>query len=186
MNNLCSIEEVLEFTFPELERKLVQLGYEEGFARTLFKDVLRFLWIHSHEGEPFTPSVAIDEVWHEFILFTREYRDFCEQYLGRFVHHCPRPEGVWEIEKQRAIDVAGRLFPGIDLANWEGSPAAGSGCCDVGCGGCEDLNCDCEGIQNKFWQTEIAKRHRELASKLREVSDKRKEVERRLQDLKKL
>ena len=35
------------------------------------------------------PSRVIDDAWHEFILFTRNYRHFCEQALGFFLHHTP-------------------------------------------------------------------------------------------------
>ncbi|NQD91496.1 hypothetical protein HP532_02380 [Pseudomonas sp. CrR25] len=35
------------------------------------------------------PSQAVDVVWHEFILYTRQYRDFCQGGLGRFLHHTP-------------------------------------------------------------------------------------------------
>lgn len=34
------------------------------------------------------PSVRVDELWHEFILFTREYHAFCKR-LGGYVHHTP-------------------------------------------------------------------------------------------------
>jgi hypothetical protein len=35
-------------------------------------------------------SPNVDEVWHAFILFTREYADFCQSAFGIFVHHIPR------------------------------------------------------------------------------------------------
>jgi len=35
------------------------------------------------------PSQGVDDVWHEFILFTRTYRTFCDQAFGRFLHHTP-------------------------------------------------------------------------------------------------
>ncbi len=35
------------------------------------------------------PSQVVDEAWHEFILFTRAYDDFCHKALGRFLHHTP-------------------------------------------------------------------------------------------------
>lgn len=35
------------------------------------------------------PSQAVDDAWHEFILFTRNYQDFCRKGLGRFLHHVP-------------------------------------------------------------------------------------------------
>lgn len=31
----------------------------------------------------------IDNVWHTFLLFTREYAAFCESVAGRFIHHVP-------------------------------------------------------------------------------------------------
>ena len=35
------------------------------------------------------PSQVVDDAWHEFILFTREYQRFCDKSLGRFLHHTP-------------------------------------------------------------------------------------------------
>ncbi len=35
------------------------------------------------------PSQAVDVAWHEFILFTKSYQDFCNKTLGRFLHHTP-------------------------------------------------------------------------------------------------
>jgi hypothetical protein len=35
------------------------------------------------------PSRAVDAMWHEFILHTRAYRDWCDLALGRFLHHTP-------------------------------------------------------------------------------------------------
>lgn len=35
------------------------------------------------------PSQVVDDAWHEFILFTRQYQKFCRQGLGRFLHHTP-------------------------------------------------------------------------------------------------
>ena len=35
------------------------------------------------------PSQAVDDAWHEFILFTRQYDKFCTSAFGRFLHHTP-------------------------------------------------------------------------------------------------
>ncbi len=35
------------------------------------------------------PSQVVDDLWHDFILFTRHYRHFCDQAFGRFMHHTP-------------------------------------------------------------------------------------------------
>lgn len=35
------------------------------------------------------PSQAVDDLWHEFILYTRDYQTFCNRAFGRFLHHTP-------------------------------------------------------------------------------------------------
>jgi len=35
------------------------------------------------------PSQVVDDAWHEFILFTRQYDQFCRNAFGRFLHHTP-------------------------------------------------------------------------------------------------
>ena len=35
------------------------------------------------------PSQVVDELWHEFILFTRDYATFCQLAFGQFLHHTP-------------------------------------------------------------------------------------------------
>jgi hypothetical protein len=35
------------------------------------------------------PSVVADDLWHEFILYTREYEAFCRRAFGAFLHHSP-------------------------------------------------------------------------------------------------
>ena len=35
------------------------------------------------------PSQVADDLWHEFILYTREYDAFCRRAFGTFLHHTP-------------------------------------------------------------------------------------------------
>lgn len=35
------------------------------------------------------PSKVVDDLWHEFILFTKHYDEFCKKALGKFLHHTP-------------------------------------------------------------------------------------------------
>lgn len=35
------------------------------------------------------PSQVVDDLWHDFILFTRIYSTFCNRAFGRFLHHTP-------------------------------------------------------------------------------------------------
>jgi len=35
------------------------------------------------------PSQVVDDLWHEFILFTKQYQQFSNKALGRYLHHLP-------------------------------------------------------------------------------------------------
>jgi len=67
---------------PELEAKDRQL-----VARALRQFFIAYLT----SGRKFVsmPSQVVDELWHEFILYTRQYERFCQKAFGRFLHHTP-------------------------------------------------------------------------------------------------
>jgi len=41
----------------------------------------------------FSPSRIVDQVWHEHIQFTREYRTFCKKHFGKYMNHAPTVVG---------------------------------------------------------------------------------------------
>lgn len=51
----------------------------------------QFFLAHLKSGRAFVsmPSQVADEVWHEFILYTKNYEHFCRRAFGRFLHHSP-------------------------------------------------------------------------------------------------
>lgn len=60
--------------------------------RQLVARALRqFFLVYLHSGfRPIAmPSRLVDELWHEFILYTHHYQDFCRQAFGRYLHHTP-------------------------------------------------------------------------------------------------
>ena|SRR5688572_17810039 len=36
------------------------------------------------------PSKAVDAAWHEFIVLTKAYADFCQKAFGKYLHHTPK------------------------------------------------------------------------------------------------
>lgn len=55
------------------------------------------------------PSQVVDVAWHEFILFTRSYKEFCDRGLGRFLHHTPTEAMKTPTLAQEGIKRAWRL-----------------------------------------------------------------------------
>lgn len=55
------------------------------------------------------PSQAVDVAWHEFILFTRDYHQFCKKVFGRYLHHTPAEAMASQTSAQEGIKTAWRL-----------------------------------------------------------------------------
>jgi hypothetical protein len=81
----------LQYKNPDVvERLQKKLSLTNEAANLLFKDTLKFLSLAAlEEGYGLVPPQAIDAAWHHFILFTRDYSEFCDQYFGAFLHHVP-------------------------------------------------------------------------------------------------
>ncbi|WP_274363632.1 hypothetical protein [Paenibacillus thermotolerans] len=39
-------------------------------------------------------SPKVDDIWHEMLLFSREYEAFCRSFAGRVIHHTPHVNAV--------------------------------------------------------------------------------------------
>jgi len=66
------------------------------------------------------PSQVVDVAWHEFILYTREYKRFSIKALGRFLHHTPTEAMKSPTQATKGIKRAWRLAcakEGIDPKN---------------------------------------------------------------------
>jgi hypothetical protein len=54
-----------------------------------FDELLKYLCLCAVSGQGYGMRGPVDECWHTFIIFTKEYADFCDKVLGRFIHHAP-------------------------------------------------------------------------------------------------
>ncbi|HEX5407925.1 MAG TPA: hypothetical protein VFX16_37135 [Pseudonocardiaceae bacterium] len=63
---------------------------DRGLAERIMDQASAFLAaVGSRAGEKLSPSKLVDIGWHTFILYTREYADYCERVAGGFIHHEP-------------------------------------------------------------------------------------------------
>jgi hypothetical protein len=76
---------------------------EEG--ERLFTEVKRFLVLtHADESKIWDMySLRVDEVWHQFILFTKQYMDFCQRFFVRYVPH--NPSNAPEAHTRNSVEV---------------------------------------------------------------------------------
>ncbi|TAK94555.1 hypothetical protein EPO05_06195 [Patescibacteria group bacterium] len=115
------LEFVMDYQFdPLIHRMIDKYGWEELETRECFEDMKRYLCLAAQTGKPLVPSPRIDEIWHNFILFTMDYSEFCLTKLGRFIHHRPRRRDD-EPSRGNHVGLTIRLaqeFFGTLSANW--------------------------------------------------------------------
>lgn len=63
-------------------------------SHVLIEEVVKFLTLVGKYNVRLSPSYNVDMAWHEFILFTKKYEEFCNLNFGRFIHHTPEDNKV--------------------------------------------------------------------------------------------
>lgn len=144
-------EQVSAYEHPNLiERMVEKEGMEKEDAVALFGDLKRFLYLcmRNDTQKPLAPTEMIDTIWHNFILFTEDYRKFCEKYFNGFIHH--RPLTSAEVSASDGSMVRNtrefaELMLGADLSeNWQYFQHPGS--CGFGvCG----ASTNCQGVSTR-------------------------------------
>ncbi|MEC4724441.1 hypothetical protein HWQ46_02625 [Shewanella sp. D64] len=104
------IEAVLAYQNKNVTDRFIKLyGVEEAEAVEIFEDVKRWLWMAAEAREQGIDQpvvidralVVLDEMWHNFMLFTRDYGQFCKDFFGGYIHHSPMTaEGVASAESE--------------------------------------------------------------------------------------
>lgn len=94
-----SLADVLAYRHPGVVRRYAKehhASVEE--AAEIFHETLKWLFLcyrgtidrPADGGCAMTPDLEkLDWMWHTFVLFTRDYAEFCERYFGFFLHHIP-------------------------------------------------------------------------------------------------
>jgi len=125
-----TLAEVMAYQNPHVVERFIKIyGVGDDEAQVLFEDVKRWLWMANQVHtlairKPLvidTALVVIDEMWHNFVLFTREYTQFCDQFFGHYMHHAPNT--LEEIEREKAstqgMTLAERRQLMMDKKRWQ-------------------------------------------------------------------
>jgi hypothetical protein len=64
-------------------------GWSNAFALQAISEYKKFVYLGVVSDFHVTPSKIIDVVWHEHLLFTRAYRQFCDEVIGYQFDHNP-------------------------------------------------------------------------------------------------
>lgn len=88
-----------------------KLFWETDFALYAIDEYKRFVYLGLVADFMVTPSKIIDQVWHEHILFTRAYRDFCDNVICYDFDHFPElvphdnQSDIYKVQFQKTLDL---------------------------------------------------------------------------------
>lgn len=100
------LHELLKYKNPHVLQRY-EMDYSQNHLKSndAFRELLKYLWItqkhaKDHQEAPNDPELnfvcamhhemkEIDDMWHTFLLFTKDYMKFCEDYIGNYIHHIP-------------------------------------------------------------------------------------------------
>src|ERR1700741_1564586 len=99
-----------------VNRIIIQHDVDRPYAERIMDQTFIFLRICAEApGTPYAPSPIVDIGWHTFILYTREYAQFCQRLAGRFIHHSPTDDGDNEGSATIADTVAALKAHGVSV-----------------------------------------------------------------------
>jgi hypothetical protein len=93
------------------ERVKKEIKLKENEYDWRLQDLKRFFILTALLKEAPMFSQKVDDLWHEMLMFTREYDEFSKNYLGVFLHHRPNIKGASDPDLRGFFDwVYSELF----------------------------------------------------------------------------
>lgn len=86
------IDSIMSYPIPNIIKRCQKdFGYNDADIIVLEKELKRYLTlcILDDSANFGMYSKDVDNLWHTFILFTKEYAQFCNTFAGKFIHHIP-------------------------------------------------------------------------------------------------
>lgn len=121
------IKQEVSIPFEVIERFAAKHRLPLEQSISIYDDVLDYL--DKKDGS--SPTELVDEAWHNFILHTKTYQQFCMERYGRFVHHIPHGMKQ-DVLNQKVSILASQAT--LVLATASCNDGTGDGNCSNNCG----------------------------------------------------
>ncbi|HEU4791519.1 MAG TPA: hypothetical protein VFS71_17660 [Flavobacterium sp.] len=93
INRNKNLKSTLEYTNDDVIGRFLEIyGIEEFEAISIFEETKKWLWLCSNAKFDLIIDDSlfiIDEMWHNFLVFTKDYNEFCQSNFGCYIHHQP-------------------------------------------------------------------------------------------------
>ena len=89
--DLKNLKDIYSFKFPDVvvKRTKEELSINDNQMKFVQLDLLDYMAVVKRQSQVEMTNHYTDVLWHNFILDTENYLDFCINYIGFFVHHKP-------------------------------------------------------------------------------------------------
>lgn len=84
--------------------------WTKSFAEQAILEYKKFMYLAASSENMVSPSEIVDIVWHQHLIFTQSYNEFCT-LLGKQIQHIPSTHNREDFEKfKRAKERTGKLY----------------------------------------------------------------------------
>tara|TARA_B100000287_G_C20522390_1_gene737490 strand:+ start:160 stop:639 length:480 start_codon:yes stop_codon:yes gene_type:complete len=147
--NLNNETDLMKFECPEflIKRLLSKNIFDDAkYIIELFEEWKRYVSISMSNQELKIPMLSneVDEVWHNFILFTKQYHHFCRNILQiDYFHHSPTIPGeeLTTISSELFFELYSKKFGSTISNTWSKFTSCKS--CSFECSGASCINDSC-------------------------------------------
>ena len=89
--DLKNLKDIYSFKFPDvvIKRTKEELSINDNQMKLVELDLFDYMSVVKKHSIVEMTNHYTDVLWHNFILDTENYLDFCINYIGFFVHHKP-------------------------------------------------------------------------------------------------
>lgn len=101
-NSIADLRTVMAYQHPDVVARFrTSWNVPEEEAQDIFEEMKKWLWLcatsiqATQRGETtehlsiINAMILVDEMWHAFVLYTKDYTQFCLDQFGFYIHHAP-------------------------------------------------------------------------------------------------
>lgn len=133
------------------ERLVARIVRDENIAREQAEQIMNstigfLILCANNPDKKFSPTHLVDIGWHTFLMYTRDYAEFCQAHGNQFIHHDPNDNPDRPMESGGAREtVAFMQRHGIphDPEMWRETNRNNCSDCDGGGGPGPGSDCTC-------------------------------------------
>ncbi|MFY1047352.1 glycine-rich domain-containing protein [Chryseobacterium sp. GP-SGM7] len=72
--------------------------WNQNFTKQAILEYKKFMYLAAVSDKMVSPSEIVDTVWHQHLIFTQSYSDFCK-ILGKQIQHIPSTHNKKDFQK---------------------------------------------------------------------------------------